>query len=48
MKENVSTKHVTENGEIEAWVGEDRKKVSSMVTEYIDKLKQTENDTDAH
>jgi Zn ribbon nucleic-acid-binding protein len=48
IKEDVSRKHVTEDGVVEAWVGEDRKKVSSMVTEYIEKLKQNENDTDTH
>jgi len=48
IKEDTGKSFVTENGEVEAWIGEDKKKVSSMVTEYIDKLKDIENDTNAH
>ena len=44
MTDDVGKKHVTESGEIETWVGEDKKKVSSMINEYIDKLKENIKD----
>jgi hypothetical protein len=42
VKENVSKKHVTENGDVEAWVGEDTKRNKEIVENYIDKIKNTQ------